>query len=123
MSTAPRQSYLFTVIASPAAAYFPSGIKPVTVWLSRGLHPGRTRAAPARPSAAATTRPRSPAQQQAVDNGCDQVVWLDAAERRWVEEMGGMNLFFVYGTGAGRQDHDPVADRHPAARQSPATRC
>ncbi|HCU91908.1 MAG TPA: branched chain amino acid aminotransferase, partial [Actinobacteria bacterium] len=33
------------------------------------------------------------------DNGCDQVVWLDAAERRWVEEMGGMNLFFVYGTG------------------------
>jgi branched-chain amino acid aminotransferase len=34
-----------------------------------------------------------------VDNGCDQVVWLDAAERRWVEEMGGMNLFFVYGQG------------------------
>src|SRR5262249_61342779 len=38
-------------------------------------------------------------QQQALDHGCDQVVWLDAAERRWVEEMGGMNLFFVYGTG------------------------
>jgi len=27
------------------------------------------------------------------------VVWLDAAERRWIEEMGGMNLFFVYGSG------------------------
>ena len=37
------------------------------------------------------------AQQQAVDQGCDQVVWLDAAEHRWVEEMGGMNLFFVRG--------------------------
>ena len=34
-----------------------------------------------------------------MENGCDQVVWLDAAERRWVEEMGGMNLFFVYGSG------------------------
>jgi branched-chain amino acid aminotransferase len=37
------------------------------------------------------------AQQQAVAEGCDQVVWLDAAEHRWVEEMGGMNLFFVRG--------------------------
>jgi branched-chain amino acid aminotransferase len=36
-----------------------------------------------------------------VDRGCDQVVWLDAAEHRWVEEMGGMNLFFVRaGSGA-----------------------
>jgi branched-chain amino acid aminotransferase len=32
-----------------------------------------------------------------VEEGCDQVVWLDAAEHRWVEEMGGMNLFFVFG--------------------------
>jgi branched-chain amino acid aminotransferase len=39
------------------------------------------------------------AQRQAVDRGCDQVVWLDAAEHRWVEEMGGMNLFFVRGSG------------------------
>ena len=39
-------------------------------------------------------------QQQAIDNGCDQVVWLDALEHRWVEEMGGMNLFFVRGSGA-----------------------
>ena len=39
------------------------------------------------------------AQAQAADEGCDQVVWLDALERRWVEEMGGMNLFFVFGSG------------------------
>jgi len=37
------------------------------------------------------------AQQQAVDKGCDQVVWLDAAMHEYVEEMGGMNLYFVYG--------------------------
>ena len=39
-------------------------------------------------------------QHQALEHGCDQVVWLDAAERQWVEEMGGMNLFFVYGSGS-----------------------
>ena len=39
------------------------------------------------------------AQAHATAMGCDQVVWLDAAEHRWVEEMGGMNLYFVYGSG------------------------
>ena len=39
------------------------------------------------------------AQAYATAQGCDQVVWLDAAEHRWVEEMGGMNLCFVYGSG------------------------
>ena len=38
-------------------------------------------------------RPRPPS------NGCEQVVWLDAVERRYIEEMGGMNLFFVFGSG------------------------
>src|SRR5215831_19106989 len=87
-----------SLIASPAAAYFPSGIKPVTVWLSEEY----TRSAPGGTGAAkcgGNYAGSFAGQQQAVDNGCDQVVWLDAAERRWVEEMGGMNLFFVYGTG------------------------
>ena len=39
------------------------------------------------------------AQAEAIDHGCDQVVWLDANEHRWIEEMG-MNLYFVYGSGA-----------------------
>ncbi|MFN9907396.1 MAG: aminotransferase class IV, partial [bacterium] len=39
------------------------------------------------------------AQQEAAKEGCDQVVWLDAKERFWVEEMGGMNLYFVKGRG------------------------
>ena len=37
------------------------------------------------------------AQKAAAAEGCDQVVWLDAVERKWVEEMGGMNLYFVKG--------------------------
>lgn len=39
------------------------------------------------------------AQAEAAAKGCDQVVWLDAAEHRWIEEMGGMNLYFVFGEG------------------------
>jgi branched-chain amino acid aminotransferase len=39
------------------------------------------------------------AQQKAIDAGCQQVVWLDAVKHENVEEMGGMNLFFVYQEG------------------------
>jgi hypothetical protein len=51
--------------------------------------------------------------------GCDQVVWLDAREHVWVEEMGEINLFFVYGPHGGRPrimtrpDRDAAARRHP----------
>jgi branched-chain amino acid aminotransferase len=99
----PSSEYLFCVIASPAASYFSGGVKPVTVWLSQDY----TRAAPGGTGAVKTGGNYAAAfvaQQQAVDRGCDQVVWLDAAEHRWVEEMGGMNLFFVRadpGSGSG----------------------
>jgi branched-chain amino acid aminotransferase len=95
----PSSSYLFTVIASPAAAYFRGGVQPVSVWLSEDY----TRAAPGGTGEAKCGGNYAAAfagQIQAVNSGCDQVVWLDAVERRWVEEMGGMNLFFVYGAGS-----------------------
>jgi branched-chain amino acid aminotransferase len=95
----PANSYLYVLIASPAGAYFPQGVKPVTVWLSQEYVravPGGTGEAKCGGNYAASLR----AQLEAAEQGCDQVVWLDALERRWVEEMGGMNLYFVYGTGA-----------------------
>ncbi|OBI40450.1 branched-chain amino acid aminotransferase [Mycobacterium sp. E796] len=95
----PAQRYRYLVIASPAGSYFPRGIKPVTVWLSTEYVracPGGTGAAKFGGNYAASLL----AQAQATDNACDQVVWLDALERRYVEEMGGMNLFFVFGRGA-----------------------
>jgi branched-chain amino acid aminotransferase len=94
----PSASYLFTVIASPVAGYF-GGAKAVTVWLSDDY----TRAAPGGTGEAKCGGNYAAAfagQLQALEHGCDQVVWLDAAERQWVEEMGGMNLFFVYGSGS-----------------------
>ncbi|HKS44553.1 MAG TPA: branched-chain amino acid aminotransferase [Amycolatopsis sp.] len=95
---APASEYLYSVIASPVGAYFSGGIKPVSVWLSTEYvraAPGGTGAAKCAGNYAASFV----AQAQAVEQGCDQVVWLDAAEHRWVEEMGGMNLFFVFGSG------------------------
>ncbi|MGY0058128.1 branched-chain amino acid aminotransferase [Streptomyces sp. LZ34] len=92
----PANEYLFVVIASPAGAYFPGGVKPVSVWLSEEY----VRAAPGGTGAAKTGGNYAAslvAQAQAAEQGCDQVVWLDAIERRWIEEMGGMNLYFVYG--------------------------
>ncbi|MDX3097274.1 branched-chain amino acid aminotransferase [Streptomyces sp. ME01-24h] len=92
----PANEYLFMVIASPAGAYFAGGVKPVSVWLSEEYvraAPGGTGAAKAGGNYAASLV----AQAQAIEHGCDQVVWLDAIERRWIEEMGGMNLYFVYG--------------------------
>jgi branched-chain amino acid aminotransferase len=94
----PAKEYRYMVIASPAGAYFPRGVKPVSVWLSTEYVracPGGTGAAKFGGNYAASLL----AQAQAADNGCDQVVWLDAIERRYVEEMGGMNLFFVFGSG------------------------
>ena len=94
----PASEYRYLVIASPAGAYFKGGIKPVSVWLSTEYVracPGGTGAAKFGGNYAASLL----AQAQAIENDCDQVVWLDAAERRYVEEMGGMNLFFVFGSG------------------------
>ncbi|GAA3231365.1 branched-chain amino acid aminotransferase [Nonomuraea helvata] len=92
----PSKMYKYMVIASPAASYFAGGIKPVSVWLSTEY----TRAAPGGTGFAkcgGNYAAAFVAQRQAVENGCDQVVWLDAHEHKYAEEMGGMNLFFVFG--------------------------
>ncbi|TLQ43573.1 branched-chain amino acid aminotransferase [Streptomyces marianii] len=92
----PANEYLFIVIASPAGPYFPGGVKPVSVWLSENY----VRAVPGGIGFAKTGGNYAAsllAQAEAAAKGCDQVVWLDALEHRTVEEMGGMNLYFVYG--------------------------
>ncbi|MEU5839777.1 branched-chain amino acid aminotransferase [Streptomyces diacarni] len=95
----PANQYTFMVIASPAGSYFPGGVEPVSVWLSEEYvraAPGGTGEAKCAGNYAASLV----AQAEAAEHGCDQVVWLDAVERRHIEEMGGMNLYFVYGSGA-----------------------
>ena len=95
----PAQHVTFMVIASPAGAYFKGGIKPITLWLSDEY----TRAGRGGMGAAKTGGNYASslvAQQQAIEHGCDQVVFLDAQEGRYVEELGGMNMYFVYDDGS-----------------------
>jgi branched-chain amino acid aminotransferase len=94
----PANHVTFMVIASPAGAYFAKGVKPVTLWLSteytRAGHGGMGAAKTGGNYASSLI-----AQQQATAQGCDQVVFLDAQEGRYVEELGGMNMFYVFADG------------------------
>ncbi len=94
----PAKHVSYLVIASPAGAYFAKGVHPVSIWLSQEY----TRAGRGGMGAAKTGGNYASslvAQQEAIEHGCDQVVFLDAAEGRCVEELGGMNLYFVHDDG------------------------
>lgn len=93
----PAKEYLFLTIASPVGSYFKNS-DAVTVWVSRDhsrAAPGGTGSAKCGGNYAASLV----AQSEAVAEGCDQVVFLDAAEFHWIEELGGMNIFFVFDDG------------------------
>jgi len=89
----------YRVIASPVGPYFTGGIKPVTIWISldsaRAGKFGTGEAKTGGNYAASLL-----AQQEATANGCSQVLFLDADTSTYIEELGGMNLFFVYGNGS-----------------------
>ncbi|WP_454885600.1 branched-chain amino acid aminotransferase [Sphingomonas oryzagri] len=95
----PASEFIFCVIASPAGSYFKGGRKAVSLWVSDHLNragPGGTGAAKCGGNYAASLM----AQAEAYEHGCDQVVFLDAVEHRWVDELGGMNIFFVFDDGS-----------------------
>lgn len=93
----PAKQYKFLVIASPAGNYFKSGAPAVSIWVSDYARaaPGGTGAAKCGGNYAASLVP----QGEAIARGHDQVVFLDAVERKWIEELGGMNLYFVFDDG------------------------
>ncbi|MFO7689455.1 MAG: branched-chain amino acid aminotransferase [Cryobacterium sp.] len=87
----------YYVIASPAGAYFADGVAPVKIWLSSDYSRagrGGTGAAKCGGNYAASLLP----QMQAYDNGCAQVLFLDGETGTRIDELGGMNVFFVHGT-------------------------
>jgi branched-chain amino acid aminotransferase len=95
----PSAEYLYVLIASPVGSYFKSGIKPVTLWVSTEY----TRAAPGGTGAAKCGGNYASsliAQAEAVDHDCDQVVFLDAKQLKYIDELGGMNIFFVFEDGS-----------------------
>ncbi len=95
----PSSQYLYMVLASSVGAYFKGGAPAVSLWVTREY----TRAAPGGTGAAkcgGNYAASLVAQAEAIRQGCDQVVFLDAVERRWIEELGGMNVFFVFDDGS-----------------------
>lgn len=95
----PATEYLYLVIASSSGNYFKSGAPAVSLWVSQDYTraaPGGTGAAKCGGNYAASLVPIA----QAMAEGHDQVVFLDAVERRWIEELGGMNVFFVFDDGS-----------------------
>jgi branched-chain amino acid aminotransferase len=90
----PAKRVTYCCIASPAGPYFASGVRPVSIWIST-VHsraaPGGTGAAKCGGNYAASLF----AQQEAASHGCEQVMFADAKEHCWLEELGGMNVYLV----------------------------
>lgn len=91
----PADKYLCYVILSPVGAYYKGGIAPVKIWISdfyvRAAEGGTGEAKTGGNYAASLY-----AAQEAANRGYDQVLWLDAKEKRYVEEVGSMNMLFFY---------------------------
>ncbi|WP_300345468.1 branched-chain amino acid aminotransferase [Nesterenkonia sp.] len=94
----PAKEVSYRVIASPAGNYFGGELKPVRIWVSRDYSraaPGGTGDAKTGGNYAASLAP----QQQAIEKGCDQVLFLDPLHDNAIEELGGMNVFLVTNDG------------------------
>ena len=93
LGVAPSKTYLFCIIASPSGAYYASGLAPVKIWIEdeyvRAVKGGMGFAKTGGNYASSLI-----AQMKAHDGGYSQVLWLDGVERRYIEEVGAMNIFF-----------------------------
>lgn len=93
LGVAPSKTYLFIIILSPSGAYYESGLAPVGIWIEddyvRAVRGGMGFAKTGGNYAASLA-----AQVKAHDDGYSQVLWLDGVERKYIEEVGAMNIFF-----------------------------
>lgn len=89
----PSDTYLFMIILSPVGAYYPEGLNPVKIWIEddyvRAVRGGIGEAKTGGNYVASLA-----AQIKAHDEGYSQVLWLDGVERKYIEEVGAMNIFF-----------------------------
>lgn len=93
LGVAPSQTYMFMIILSPSGAYYSSGLAPVGIWIEdeyvRAVRGGMGFAKTGGNYAASLI-----GQVKAHDDGFSQVLWLDGVERKYIEEVGSMNIFF-----------------------------
>ncbi|MDD6146247.1 MAG: branched-chain amino acid aminotransferase [Oscillospiraceae bacterium] len=93
LGVAPSKTYLFIIVLSPSGAYYESGLAPVGIWIEdeyvRAVRGGMGFAKTGGNYAASLI-----AQVKAHDSGYSQVLWLDGVERKYIEEVGAMNIMF-----------------------------
>lgn len=89
----PSDTYMFIIILSPVGAYYPEGLNPVKIWIEdeyvRAVKGGVGEAKTGANYVASLA-----AQVKAHEDGYSQVLWLDGVERKYIEEVGAMNIFF-----------------------------
>lgn len=89
----PSDTYMFIVILSPVGAYYPGGLNPVKIWIEddyvRAVKGGIGETKTGGNYVASMK-----SQVKAHDAGYSQVLWLDGVHRRYIEEVGAMNIFF-----------------------------
>jgi branched-chain amino acid aminotransferase len=90
LGVAPSKTYMFIVILSPSGAYYESGLEPVGIWIEDEYVRGGMGFAKTGGNYAVSLK----AQVKAHDEGFSQVLWLDGVERKYIEEVGAMNIFF-----------------------------
>ena len=89
----PSHTYKFIIILSPVGAYYESGLDPVKIWIEdeyvRAVKGGIGEAKTGGNYVASLA-----SQVKAHDEGYAQVLWLDGVHRKYIEEVGAMNIFF-----------------------------
>ncbi len=95
----PSTQFIYAVIASSVASYFKKDSPSISLWVTRDYvraAPGGTGEAKCGGNYAGSLI----AQAEALSEGCDQALFLNSTHRRWIEELGGMNIFFVFADGS-----------------------
>jgi len=89
-------SYYFFIIMSPVGSYYSGGLKPTKI-LVENEYVRAVRGGMGFAKAAGNYACSLIADHTAKKFGCDQVLWLDGVERKYIEEVGAMNVFFKIG--------------------------
>ncbi|REE83945.1 branched-chain amino acid aminotransferase [Paenibacillus taihuensis] len=93
LGVAPSEQYQFIIIMSPVGAYYPEGINPVRIFVE-SEHVRASVGGVGEAKTAGNYAATFMSQQTAKEAGYTQVMWLDSAQHRFIEEVGSMNVFF-----------------------------
>lgn len=92
----PSSEYLFFIVVGPVGAYYPQGFSPTKMYVSEE-YVRAVRGGIGHVKAAGNYAASLFASRIATNMGYTQVLWLDAAEKKYVEEVGTSNIFFLLG--------------------------